>query len=1166
MPRVDSDLAITRAFTENGQNTHKAVVSNSVGMALLQLEKNYFKSTDTEADIEKKYQHCIQELERQAKGKRDRESAVNFLKGRAQDNVNQHDELNLFLPDGNSYKSQIHTFHLPRVITLVWLALNDHEKFAHAFNYSGTPQQQFNRARGECNFRLDNFFKLLTGLQKNLICHQGIRNELVFLLNKIYLGIEIIEDERSTIAAILKDHINDLFWKNYQIAETTVKKTLTTALFTWISDYNPLPLLVLVDPANTGTKILTTLFIKHGSDPDYIKLDNLIAECLPALSFAYDPARYPVIKMVESVFNSNHDADSEELKCAFTNVSHWIRSHLTLDDPDTTEKLTVFYTLYQAYSIFDSRLEMLLKATNDYLPSFNEFKATCAKYLVSIAKANLADDFPLADSDSLQIAEQLKLSIARCKSDKMAPFIENFFANWNLDNDPHHGAERKHLYRFLLDNEFHDKVMFKDEEIDAFMRQSSEIPSPFHDITVYQINRIFLHAFVTEPSNWTKKYADLLAAVKDFVRNRFNSVESNNHNHNLFLTSYPGTLLENLNLLHAEFLSSIPAILTSYLLLPHHVTNITQWGYIQKIVDNEKFQELYESRAVKINKFIRQALMDDKVRAIVPLDSMIGHIPRRYRTAFVLHDDMINLLGKFLTDADESLSDEVLGIFSLFPREERLSIWQSIPESFRNDLSNYVPNKWWIRALNFLNKSERLEFIRLFPKRQFNVSIMLLFPSDYLLKHTKAQPMERLVNLLKNNFQKLMEKLDFQQRLELITFIDESLPNMENKIKFLRDIGALNEGIVTENSFSDRDNWLNAFDIMRYEKHFISLMLYGRQNFLTLFPTAEYLRKLLSTLSNDEFYHFAQDTMIITYLNNHILPGAGILLNFLEKVPENKRLNLLLKWDPEYKIIPSLIILKDIIALLPNAERFCYLETIFNLLFYSSLSQNVREPNIYSVLKLLIAQDQTRAFKLIGGDTFTNLIATMPPNPYKLGDIQSLVLINRPVETARFNREFVQTFIKIYLALRAAQTTFLKSNYVDNYQLMDISPELGVKVIIAHAIAQPNSRTADALALMKKYSCYDSSNTKLLSDIYSKGFSKSGFFKRSSDTSGTFTYSAKTLENKPLESIWKRDSSSSAFNNPNSRRNKILNIFAQKANVNQAANAVQEHEPQGLLR
>jgi hypothetical protein len=131
-------------------------------MMILFLGKTYFKATDTQAAITKKYEHCIAEIKLATKDKLELRHAVNFLISEAEQALSEWDDVHLYLPASDGiYLKKTFVFPLKLVLPLVWLALKDHAKYAHDINYPGTKEQQFARSRGEYKMRLDNFFNLL---------------------------------------------------------------------------------------------------------------------------------------------------------------------------------------------------------------------------------------------------------------------------------------------------------------------------------------------------------------------------------------------------------------------------------------------------------------------------------------------------------------------------------------------------------------------------------------------------------------------------------------------------------------------------------------------------------------------------------------------------------------------------------------------------------------------------------------------------------------------------------------------------------------------------------------------------------------------------------------------------------------------------------------------
>jgi hypothetical protein len=544
MPNPDNDSKIIIQFLNNAQNTHRAIVANSVGMAVLGLKINYLKASYTEADITAIYDLSIEAIKLTAKDNIFRSTAVDFLILAAQEPLNEYDSVHLHLPDKDTvFQKQTHLIPLTHVIPLVWLALKDHEKFAHDINYPGlSKEQQFTRARGEYNKRLDNFFSLLIEFRNNNLCHQGIRNELVFLLNKIYAGIEVIEDDLSTIAATLKDHTNNLFWQHYQNAATpAIKKSLTDVLFIWMSEYNPKPLLEYVDPENKAYAILHALFIRHGSDPVEMNLKQMIDDCLPTLNFSYDVQQFPVIQWIENIFVSAEENNSEAIKPAIENMKNWIKTHVVLENTQSTENIREYNTLYQIYKSFDPHMQSLLEVTGNMQENYLAWRQTCEDYFTALAKADLSKEFSIAPPDLCANALQLKLNIDKFKSDRMVDQIENFFARWNIVREESNTV--KYIYRLFLEVEFfQQKALLTEAEIEAFLKAETEATDVLY-ITVFEINRIFLHAIIKEPEDWSDEFSQAFSLAFDFVRNNLNNAGDSKIHTNLMKTSYSTELI-----------------------------------------------------------------------------------------------------------------------------------------------------------------------------------------------------------------------------------------------------------------------------------------------------------------------------------------------------------------------------------------------------------------------------------------------------------------------------------------------------------------------------------------------------------------------------------------------------------------------------------------------
>ena len=119
--------------------------------------------------------------------------------------------------------------------------------------------------------------------------------------------------------------------------------------------------------------------------------------------------------------------------------------------------------------------------------------------------------------------------------------------------------------------------------------------------------------------------------------------------------------------------------------------------------------------------------------------------------------------------------------------------------------------------------------------------------------------------------------------------------------------------------------------------------------------------------------------------------------------------------------------------------------------------------------------------------------------------------------TDNYLKAQVAAFIKIYSALRVAQSGFFKTNWVAQHNIAQLPPVEALELIKEHA-GKSASRSQKAWELAKKYDFeVDPENILLIQKIYSYGFSHSGLFKRSTSFKEAF-YRADSL-NQKLDSM-----------------------------------------------
>jgi hypothetical protein len=285
----------------DASSTHSKVVTNSVGMGLLNLRKRYLTESPTAKYIEQLYSTCLLEIQ---SFDPDFINEISFtaLDARIHESVNVWDTINLYLPTENSHPQQEfnniqHTFPLQEVFVLVWKAMIDHQLYQH--HYSGTDEERLAAATSDLPKRLLSLKICIEQLSLKPLCHQGCRHELVFLLNKSHSDIDLIEDARSVILEHTRFKVNDFFLQTYNSISSITRKTwLSAILKEWASKpsfITVMKVLQVNDLIDSIHHSLQKLCIYHGSDPQEIKLDSMIDEAISIIEFTPELLQQPVI-------------------------------------------------------------------------------------------------------------------------------------------------------------------------------------------------------------------------------------------------------------------------------------------------------------------------------------------------------------------------------------------------------------------------------------------------------------------------------------------------------------------------------------------------------------------------------------------------------------------------------------------------------------------------------------------------------------------------------------------------------------------------------------------------------------------------------------------------------------------------------------------------------
>jgi hypothetical protein len=611
---------VIEQFTSNAENTMNAVLSSSVGMVLLNLSTTYLTEA-SEHEILKEIKEklpaiALHETKDREKSKTtlvNFQAALESIENKINESVSQLDMVTLY----NIGQYQI---PLKEVLILVWRALTDDKKFTH--HYAGNESEKLVLAQENQADRLLTFFHCLQELHLKPVCHQGTRHELVFLLNKIYPGVDIIEDATLTIISYLKQTIFNRFNEAYTVGNQAKRKRLMSALIVWMQHCNVNALLEEIDLSlrNDLFKALTKLFSDHGSDPKLVI--QLIEERLDYLEFSCNSLVYPVFAKMHYLLNEEESGQCALRSKALTCVKDRI-VQIRIDNLEDYVTVLYFHQTYQIHKEI-TRYEPLIRLSGI---DINQFKSSCKEYFQAFIAG---EKFPAALADLLVQTGYYNQILEELKKDNLALLIENFFVNWFITNEDEDRTRQKDLYKtILLDESAKKKIILSDADLKQLMSSKNEAGEK--EIQPYEINRIFLHAILKKPEEWSLIFYQTYAEVLKFVMLNFN--QNSKLAVSLKNDSYPIELMMQLDYLKKRYQAltekendqNIERPCTHMILLPEDIQTADEWITLSKILssdgDEGLLNQIYFRNKVHIQSVLSRSECDlrKKIRSIPKL-------------------------------------------------------------------------------------------------------------------------------------------------------------------------------------------------------------------------------------------------------------------------------------------------------------------------------------------------------------------------------------------------------------------------------------------------------------------------------------------------------------------------------------------------------------------
>lgn len=852
-----AEAAAIHHFISHSQSTHNIAVTNSVGVAILALKKRYFGNNPTETNVNQHLQQCTRELKRFAEAK-ETESLkpnIDFILAKIKEPLDPHlDRVTLITPSG---QEESYGFHLSEVLTLVWLALKDHAQFTH--HYEGTAEEKQRAAENDYKERLINFWTCLERIRTDRVCHHGNRNELMFVLNETHKDVHLIEDSRLTVIAFLKENINKAFKKTYKELPTPESKK---QLLEWMETQNASLILKTLDPDNSIIKSLELFFIHHGVNPKSVKLDTLIDESLQSLEFSCDPKKDEFLFHLNQILNFSEDSQNAVKSEALQKIKKWIKSELNTESREDQHKIITFSEIYALHDTLKNN-QFILKISGRLTDELDAIATQCEAYFKNLQqKPNITPE---------QI-KNVHLAIEAAKKDTLRPEIENFFARWfSFDPDD---PNRQPLYEMLLSPAFQEKAKLTDETIQRFLRTrapgSAEV-----DVTPYELNRIFLHAYLVDPQEWSPLFTETFDRAFQFVKNDFNqNQEAKGAARALKASSYNYNLLWELETIRQIKQDQSRKRLPFSIRLPHQVKDIQDWVVISRWMSEETLKKAYQIHAVKIDKLILEDVeknnwhSDFSYRLIKNLKC----IPITHRIPIILRSKKIEEnVGHFS-------GSDMLKLLPLLPINERISFLKKINWTMNYSMLMLIENLTEI--LKLIPIQEKLTFLReQFPVKQLrliaNDAEMLnlflkseIFPEEYKKELINEMTMSDILSLLEKSAKKFTVVTYLVS--DLYPYIKNLIENSLDFVMLLNVITADEWSFFIEKTKVDLSVIKNAQDLIIVlnnipsQKNCVLFMKLFKINVRKLNPTEAELREinrlsppsLLESFSNSVYYLF----------------------------------------------------------------------------------------------------------------------------------------------------------------------------------------------------------------------------------------------------------------------------------------------------------------------
>jgi hypothetical protein len=534
---------VTR-FLNNAENTMNAELSASVGLALLQLA-HYFSDypLKNESNLlnlrisEKQINTYLEALSKKVAKQNDAvQTAWQFIQAKINEKPNHLDMVTLWI---NNEETKL-CIDLKTTLALVYAALTDKNAFwedalrKKSLTNGKRKEKITYRESFEETYKIEKAERLLTlwncfiTLQGNSRCHQGIRHEFAMTLNGVYPGLWFIEDFEIFLKSLMSEHLHSLI-DTFKPSPTKYRDIVLAKM----SGEHLADLEKAIEQTKPNLVLrIKTICLDHGINPQHDKINHFI-ECIQDLDLSWEANS--IMSALAELFHPNKNLNKPLIV-----VKNWIKDYVELDN-DSHEKRIIAFAKANRVSDLLTKYHAVLSTwnqemiTREQLNNLNCYLRRYETACLTQSSLQIASEELESEMDRFIIAQNVFAKDAQCD------WIENFFIQWSMAKALNTNNIMDQLYENL-----HSPLMLSKYLVNnAFLERQFPQGITTIDITPYLINRLFLHAIIVHPKQWTGLFFTYFSEVYAFVLDELTN-EENHQGTVLKRDSYPEELLSQL--------------------------------------------------------------------------------------------------------------------------------------------------------------------------------------------------------------------------------------------------------------------------------------------------------------------------------------------------------------------------------------------------------------------------------------------------------------------------------------------------------------------------------------------------------------------------------------------------------------------------------------------